>query len=851
MKNLIDRMDSKDFWTRLIFPFIGLASLIWFLTRVIPKPSRASYPCMRVAAPIASGFVIYILGIVGSITAFKYAKIKFREARYVSGILAVIALLIFSSWSIFDSAEPAKATMLEELPANVAIGEARGIFPGRVVWYWDPEATNVNCNGTFNGDGVITPEDNVYYAPKNNNETVIKEMLSKTILTLTGTSDEATAWDSIFTYFNRTIRNETRGYQAGEKIFIKTNNQGVGLTFNMNADLTQREGNVWGSYPPDMGATSPYVILATLDQLVNDAGIPQNVIYLGDPMLNINKVYYDILSADFPDVHYMGRNSTNFWDQMKDCEKYGRTLSVPTENEVIFYSDRDIADPTVVQDKIYQQMYDADYMINIAALKGHIRAGITLFAKSHFGSHTRESASHLHRGLVSPGDYGEGENQGYGKYRVLVDIMGHEHLGGKTLLFILDGLWGGDKHELYRPRKWDMAPFNGDYTSSIFASIDPVAIASVAHDFLRTEYSVEKYGEDAYPNFEGTDDHLQQAADSTKWPAGITYDPENDGTPIISLGTHEHWNNADSMQYTRNLGTGNGIELIKLLTTVILDNPIADLDIQKNAADTTVDLSEVFFAPFDDPISLSILSQTNAALVTATIENSSLVLSFTADMIGSDTITVQASASGRSTTDQFVVTVKPALFLNNPISDITVTVNAPDTTIDLSTVFYEIDGASITYTVLNQTNSDLITANIEDSLLTLDFNEALSGTDTISVQASVPGETLTDEFVVTVNATTAISTGSDLIPSEYSLSQSYPNPFNPETTIGFALPKTSDVVISIYDVNGRHVTDILNSNKSAGYHTVKWNASQQASGLYFYQIKAENFIQVKKCLLVK
>lgn len=849
MKNLIDRIHSKDFWTRLLFPFIGLASLIWFLTRVIPKPSRASYPCMRVAAPIASGFVMYILGIVGSITAYKYAKIKFREARYVSGILAVIAFLIFSSWYIFNSAEPVKATMLEELPANVAIGEARGIFPGRVVWSWNPESTNENCDGSFNWDGVISTQDNVYYVPKNNNEAVIKEMLSETILTLTGTSDEAVAWDSVFTYFNRTVRGETHGYLSGEKIFIKTNNQGIGLTFNMNANLSQREGPVWGSFPPDMAATSPYVILATLDQLVNKAGIPEDVIYVGDPHLNYNKVYYDILSADFPAVHYMGVNG-NPWEQMKDCEAYGRTLSIPTENEVIFYSDRGefIKDSA---DRIYQQMYDADYMINIAALKSHIRGGITLFGKTHFGSHTETSASHLHPGLVSPGDNGEGENQGYGKYRVLVDLLGHEHLGGKTVLNILDGLWGGDNHELYKPRKWNMAPFNGDYTSSIFASIDPIAIASVAHDFLRTEYNVDDWGDGAYPNFLGTDDHLQQAANSTKWPEGITYDPEKDGTPIKSLGTHEHWNNATDMQYTRNLGIGNGIELKKLLATVILDNPIADLNIQKNAADTTVDLSDVFFAPFDDLISLSVLSQTNAALVTATIEDSSLVLSFTADMIGTDTITVQASAFGRSTTDQFVVTVQPALFLNNPISNITVAANAPDSTINLSTVFYEINGASITYTVLNQTNSDLITATIQDSLLTLDFNEGLTGSDTITVQASVPGETSTDEFVVTVNQVTAISTGSDLIPMEYSLSQNYPNPFNPETTIGFALPKTSDVIISIYDVNGRYVTDILNSNKSAGYHTVKWDASQQASGLYFYQIKAENFTQVKKCLLVK
>ncbi|MBN1406532.1 MAG: DUF362 domain-containing protein [Calditrichaceae bacterium] len=562
---MFKRIYEKEFWTKLFFPFLGIGSLIWFLIRVIPKPSRAGYPCMRVAAPLASSFIVYLLGIAGSIAAFKYAKISFKDSRYISGIIAVMVFVTFGLWFAFNSAEPvqaSKAAMLEELPANVAIGQARGIFPGRVVWTWNPDATNENCDGTFNGNDVIDTLDNIYYVPSNNNEAIIKDMLSETLLSLTGASSIATAWDSIFTYFNRTVKGENRGYQAGDKIFIKTNNQGVGLTFNMNADLAQREGTVWGSYPPDMAATSPYTILATLDQLVNGAGIPQDVIYVGDPHLNINKVYYDILNADFPDVHYMGVNG-NFWEQMKDCEAYGRTLSVPTANDVIHYSDRDIASTgTDVHDKIYQQMYDARYMINIAALKGHIRGGITLLAKSHFGSHTESGAEHLHRGLVSPGD-GAAENHGYGKYRVLVDLLGHEHLGGKTVVNILDALWGGSNHELYKPRKWNMAPFNGDYTSSIFASIDPIALESVAHDFLRTEYNITDWGAEAYPNIEGTDDHLQQAADPTKWPDDFTYDPEDDDIPLTSLGTHEHWNNATDMQYTRNLETGDGIELVK------------------------------------------------------------------------------------------------------------------------------------------------------------------------------------------------------------------------------------------------------------------------------------------------
>jgi hypothetical protein len=305
------------------------------------------------------------------------------------------------------------------------------------------------------------------------------------------------------------------------------------------------------------------------------------------------------------------------------------------------------------------------------------------------------------------------------------------------------------------------------------------------------------------------------------------------------------------MQYSRNLGSGSGIELVKLLTTVYVNNPLADIHVEKNAADTTIDLTNVFSTPFNDQIELSILNQTNVSLVTAAIVDTHLVLSYTADMIGIDTIIIQATAAGQSTTDQIVVTVQPALILDSPLPDLTVAADAADEIIDLSTVFYEKNGAAIIYAVLSQTNPGLVAASIQDSILTLDFNASLIGTDTITVQATVPGEALTDDFVVTVNPVSAISTGSERIPSEYSLSQNYPNPFNPETTIRYALPEAARVRISIYDISGRFITDLLNARKSAGYHTIKWDASNLASGFYVYQISTENFTQVKKCLVLK
>jgi hypothetical protein len=150
-------------------------------------------------------------------------------------------------------------------------------------------------------------------------------------------------------------------------------------------------------------------------------------------------------------------------------------------------------------------------------------------------------------------------------------MLGHKKLGGNAMLFVVDGLWGGRGANL-PPVKFKMAPFNNDWPSSIFMSQDPIALESVCYDILKAEFTSDKHAE-TYPQMEGVDDHLYQAADSSYWPVGIRYDPEKDGTVLGSLGIHEHWDNATDMKYSRNLGTGTGIELIKAeITSVSNDN---------------------------------------------------------------------------------------------------------------------------------------------------------------------------------------------------------------------------------------------------------------------------------------
>jgi photosystem II stability/assembly factor-like uncharacterized protein len=114
----------------------------------------------------------------------------------------------------------------------------------------------------------------------------------------------------------------------------------------------------------------------------------------------------------------------------------------------------------------------------------------------------------------------------------------------------------------------------------------------------------------------------------------------------------------------------------------------------------------------------------------------------------------------------------------------------------------------------------------------------------------------TSSYSNEVNVTITSIADEGIIPKDFALYQNYPNPFNPTTTIKFAVPSESNVNISIYDINGNKITTILNSLKSPGFYTTSWNGKNSnddnvTSGIYFYTIKAQNFTQTRKMLLIK
>jgi hypothetical protein len=118
-----------------------------------------------------------------------------------------------------------------------------------------------------------------------------------------------------------------------------------------------------------------------------------------------------------------------------------------------------------------------------------------------------------------------------------------------------------------------------------------------------------------------------------------------------------------------------------------------------------------------------------------------------------------------------------------------------------------------------------------------------SSNELISVQSE--NEIVWQDLGVTVVNLTS------LMPKTISLENAYPNPFNPVTTLNFSLPESQDVMIQIYNLQGRVVETLIDGAVEAGYHTAKWNADYHASGVYFVKMVSGDFISSQKLILLK
>ena len=102
-----------------------------------------------------------------------------------------------------------------------------------------------------------------------------------------------------------------------------------------------------------------------------------------------------------------------------------------------------------------------------------------------------------------------------------------------------------------------------------------------------------------------------------------------------------------------------------------------------------------------------------------------------------------------------------------------------------------------------------------------------------------------------LNIPSAINDGKSIVPELTKLHQNYPNPFNPKTTINYELPITNEIELSIYNLLGKKVATLVSEKQPAGRYQVEWDASQLASGVYFYRLDSGKFSDIKKMVLIK
>lgn len=123
------------------------------------------------------------------------------------------------------------------------------------------------------------------------------------------------------------------------------------------------------------------------------------------------------------------------------------------------------------------------------------------------------------------------------------------------------------------------------------------------------------------------------------------------------------------------------------------------------------------------------------------------------------------------------------------------------------------------------------------------------GTNFVEISATNDYGSLTQSYEITVNT---VTNSAELV----TLEESYPNPFNPSTTIRFAIPKEENVTLSIYNMNGQLMRTLVSSRLASGQYNITWEGDNEqgikvASGMYFYRITAGSFIETKKTILMK
>ncbi len=379
---------------------------------------------------------------------------------------------------------------------NEPLGQGRGIHPGCVAW--------VHAPGVARWDGGT----GLWVEDRWNDQQKADAMVRAAVVELTGERTPRRAWRALFRSFNESHGRGRHGYRPGEKIAIK---------LNMNNALTHRDTIELNS--------SPFVTLALVRSLVEEGGVRQQDIIVCEPSRAITDSIYDKCHRLYPQVVFIDNIGG---DGRLKCEYYP---------DRILYS----ADNGKLATGLARCIVDADYLINSALLKTHKGPGVTLTAKNWYGA--TDIALQWRQNAHS--NFSPDKKHGRPGYKTFVDFIGHKELGGKCMLYLIDGTYGSRDVNGKPAPKWQKAPFNGDWCCSLIVSQDPLACDAVGLDMLVGEWP-------EFGSFNYCDEYLREAATIPAPPSGTLYDPERDGVPLAApLGLMEHWNNAAERKYLK------------------------------------------------------------------------------------------------------------------------------------------------------------------------------------------------------------------------------------------------------------------------------------------------------------
>lgn len=406
---------NRSAWPKWALFFTGLAACVWYLFRVIPKPSRAAYPCQRATAPLRIGFLIYCAALAGYTLSFTKARSLLRNKKHFRAALCFVVAILLLAAFIANDAHPVWA-------AN-PVGVAKGIFPGRVAWVYNPDAANWTGTGNY-WDAAVNPQGEY------------NKSFTAGIAALSGGTNDADSWDRIFRWFNDNRGRAGTGYQPGDRIAIKINQ-------NNSPAPAADHGN-------GMNA-NPQTCVAVVASLVN-AGVPQADIWIGDPSRAVTDNIFNAIHNAFPTVNvvdYFGNN--------------GRVTSTVVNG---VFPNNDVKNAEAAC------FYNARYIINQPLLKGHVGQVITFGSKNFYGIN----------GILPDWT----QNIGHPGDSALTAYMTNANFGGKVVLWCMDAMYPSPALDGAPFNGVALTPFSGKQMSSFIMSLDGVAEECVSYDFWST-----------------------------------------------------------------------------------------------------------------------------------------------------------------------------------------------------------------------------------------------------------------------------------------------------------------------------------------------------------------------------